>query len=79
MFRVKAVADLLDVSRSTVYRAIEAGELDVVKFGTGRGAFRIPGKALNVWLKSCAERGYADFVEGSQSPEAADDEPAEVA
>ncbi|WP_329054073.1 helix-turn-helix domain-containing protein [Amycolatopsis sp. NBC_01488] len=79
MFRVKAVAELLDVSRSTVYRAIEAGELDVLKVGAGRGAIRIPGTAVNVYLNTCAERGYADFVEGDQSPEAADDETAEVA
>ncbi|MEV7093757.1 helix-turn-helix domain-containing protein [Amycolatopsis sp. NPDC051045] len=73
MFRVKAVAELLDVSRSTVYRAIEAGELDVLKIGAGRGAIRIPGTAVNVYLDNCAERGYADFVEGDQSAADADD------
>ncbi|MEV6878644.1 helix-turn-helix domain-containing protein [Amycolatopsis sp. NPDC051128] len=79
VFRVKAVAELLDVSRSTVYRAIESGELDVLKIGTGKGAIRIPGYCVNTWISTCSERGYTDFVAGGQSPEAADDEPAEVA
>lgn len=79
IFRVKALAELLDVSRSTVYRAIASGELDALKIGAGKGAVRIPGNSVNVWLDTCAERGYADFVEGGQSPEAADNETAEVA
>ncbi|WP_328613272.1 helix-turn-helix domain-containing protein [Amycolatopsis sp. NBC_00355] len=79
IYRVKALAELLDVSRSTVYRAITSGELDALKIGTGKGAVRIPGHSVNVWLDACAERGYADFVEGGQSPESADDETAEVA
>jgi excisionase family DNA binding protein len=84
VFRVKALAELLDVSRSTVYRAIASGELDALKIGTGKGAVRIPGHRVNVWLDTCAERAYAAFVEGDESPEAADatestDETAEVA
>ncbi|MFB9690071.1 helix-turn-helix transcriptional regulator [Amycolatopsis plumensis] len=79
IFRVKALAELLDVSRSTVYRAIASGELDALKIGTGKGAVRVPGNSVNVWLDTCAERGYADFVENGLSPEAADDESAEVA
>ncbi|MEU4522925.1 helix-turn-helix domain-containing protein [Amycolatopsis sp. NPDC024027] len=79
VFRVRDLVNLLDVSPNTVYRAIKTGELDALKFGSGKGTLRVPGTAVNVWLGTCAERGYADFVQGDQSPEAADDVPAEVA
>nr|WP_091449764.1 helix-turn-helix domain-containing protein [Actinokineospora iranica] len=52
MFRVKAVADMLDVSVNTIYRAVETGELNALKIGK---ALRIPGAALNAYLSQCAE------------------------
>src|SRR3954465_8616963 len=43
MYRVKAVAEMGDVSVSTVYRAIESGMLDALRIGT---AVLVPGPAL---------------------------------
>ncbi len=50
LYRVRAVAQLVDVSLSTVYRAIESGELGVLRIGK---ALRVPGTALARWLDSC--------------------------
>ena len=50
LYRVRAVAELVDVSLSTVYRAIEHGELDVLRIGK---ALRVPGTALTQWLDAC--------------------------
>ncbi len=52
-YRVKAVAEIYDVSPSTIYRAIEAGHLDAYRIGTGKGAIRIPEWALGAFLESC--------------------------
>ena len=52
-YRVAQVAILLNVHRTTVYRAIEAGELKAVRFGRGRGGLRIHTASL------------ADFVAAS--------------
>jgi len=57
MYRVKAVADALDVSVATVYRAVESGQLDAYKLGTGKGTIRIPGEAVAVYLARCADAG----------------------
>ncbi|MEV5296727.1 helix-turn-helix domain-containing protein [Amycolatopsis methanolica] len=54
MYRVKAVAEALDVSVATIYRAIEAGKLNAFKIGTGKGALRIPGDAIPAYLDDCA-------------------------
>lgn len=54
MYRVSAVAEMLDISPSTVYRAIEAGALEALRIG---GAVRVPGAALTVWLERCAQAG----------------------
>ncbi|MCU1685761.1 MAG: hypothetical protein JWQ81_6500 [Amycolatopsis sp.] len=54
IFKVKTVADLLDVHRATIYRAIKTGDLGALKFGTSKGAFRIPGYAVNAYLEKCA-------------------------
>ncbi len=48
MLRVKAVAEMYDVSAATIYRAIEAGELVALKLGSGR-ALRIPETALRAY------------------------------
>lgn len=62
MYRVKAVAEALDVSANTIYRAIEAGKLDALKIGTGNGTLRVTGRAVNVYLNSCSEAAYESFV-----------------
>jgi excisionase family DNA binding protein len=58
MYRVKAVAEALDVSVATIYRAIEAGKLNAFKIGTGKGALRIPGEAVPAYLQECAHTAY---------------------
>lgn len=45
-FRVKAVAERFDVSPSTIYRAIETGELAAVKIG---GSLRVPAEAVHAF------------------------------
>ncbi len=47
MYRVSAVARLLDVSPSTVYRAIESGALAALRIGS---TVRVHGSALADWL-----------------------------
>ncbi|MGH3904421.1 MAG: helix-turn-helix transcriptional regulator [Pseudonocardiaceae bacterium] len=51
--RVKALAERLDVSVATIYRAIESGALQAVKVGTGKGALRIPAAAVDEYLQAC--------------------------
>lgn len=62
MYRVKAVADALDVSAATIYRAIESGKLDALKLGTGTGTLRIPGHAISTYLEDCAQAAYDTHV-----------------
>jgi excisionase family DNA binding protein len=54
LYRVKAIAELCEVSPNTIYRAIESGDLAAVKFGKGRGALRVSGQAINTWLDHLA-------------------------
>lgn len=58
MYRVRAVAEALDVSVATIYRAIEAGRLEALKLGTGKGTLRVPGRAANAYVKSCSEAAH---------------------
>lgn len=53
VYRVKAVAEMFDVSAATIYRAIEAGQLKALKLGTGRGTFRVPQAALEAFARTC--------------------------
>lgn len=50
LFRVKDVANVLDVHISTVYRLVDSGQLGSVRIGFGRGAIRIPAEALSAYL-----------------------------
>lgn len=59
MFRVKAVAGLLDVSRATIYRAIETGALRALKIGTGKGALRVPADAIQDYVTACQQAALA--------------------
>ncbi|GAB3671269.1 helix-turn-helix domain-containing protein [Saccharopolyspora tripterygii] len=67
MFRVKAVAEVLDVHISTVYRLIESNHLGSVRIGFGKGAIRIPAQALNEYLTSL---GMAPLPEHNVAEEA---------
>src|SRR6476469_8170148 len=73
VYRVKAVAEMFDVSVSAVYRAKEAGKLDVLKIGSGKGSIRITSDAVRAFKTECAEAGYRSYVLGDESAEAADD------
>ncbi|SDX91440.1 DNA binding domain-containing protein, excisionase family [Saccharopolyspora shandongensis] len=79
IYRVKAVAEMFDVSVNTIYRAIESGELDALKLGTGKGTLRIPGGALNAYVEKCSQAAYEAFVTGDESASADDQEIGEVA
>jgi excisionase family DNA binding protein len=62
LYRVKAVAEMFDVSVSTIYRAIESGELFALKIGGGKGAVRVPEWAIVAFEESCAARAEADLA-----------------
>ncbi|QRP48864.1 helix-turn-helix domain-containing protein [Amycolatopsis sp. FDAARGOS 1241] len=53
LYRVRAVADELDVSVATIYRAVESGVLRAIRLGTGKGAVRIWGHAIEDYLAAC--------------------------
>ncbi len=63
MLRVKAVAEMYDVSAATIYRAIEAGQLTALKLGIGR-ALRIPETALRAYeeARQVSARETADGI-----------------
>lgn len=78
MLRVKAVAEMFDVSISTIYRAIEAGQLDAYKIGSGKhGAIRIPEYAVRAFREVCADAAYQAYVLGGVPAESTSDEPVE--
>jgi excisionase family DNA binding protein len=62
LYRVKAVAELLDVSPATVYRAVESGRLGALRFGAGKGGLRIWGEALTAYLAACQVPSFAASV-----------------
>lgn len=74
MYRVKAVAEMFDVSESTIYRAIESGKLDALKVAgiNKRGSLRIPASAIAAFRESCAEAAHQAFVVDGESAESAD-------
>ena len=53
LYRVKAVAEALDVSPATIYRAVKSGALRAVRVGTSSGAVRISGQALSEYMVAC--------------------------
>ncbi len=64
-YRVKAVAEMFDVSVSAIYRAIAAGQLVALKVGSGQGPVLIPEDAVNAYrmaLTACQTGG--DVVSG---------------
>lgn len=58
LYRVRAVAELLDISVATIYRAVDTGALRAVRLGVGKGAVRIPGVAIEEYVAVC-ERAAA--------------------
>lgn len=64
MYRVKAVAEMFDVSVNTIYRAIESGKLEALKLGEGKGAVRVPGWSLNAYVDQCSQAAFEAFVTG---------------
>ena len=52
MLTVSQVANRLNVSRSTIYNAIESGLLPHHRIGLGRGAIRISEEQLESFLES---------------------------
>ena len=76
VYKVSAVAEALDLSRSTVYRAIESGELDALRIGK---SVRIPGTALAAWLDKCAQDAYEHHVLAGEPVADLDEQPAQDA
>ena len=60
IYRVRAVAETLDVSVATIYRAVESGALRAHRLGTGKGAVRIPGDALLDYIAACERAAMKD-------------------
>jgi excisionase family DNA binding protein len=58
LYRVKAVAEMFDVSVSTIYRAIEAGQLQALRIGSGKGAVRVPEAALGSFEAACVDAAH---------------------
>ena len=51
MFTVSDVAEKLKVSQSTIYNAIECGDLPHHRFGKGRGTIRVSEDQLRRFLE----------------------------
>jgi excisionase family DNA binding protein len=64
MYRVKDVAEHFEVSVSTIYRAIESGQLSALKLGTGLGTLRVPGLAVLAYAETCGPVAYEASVPG---------------
>jgi len=64
MYRVREVAGHFEVSVATIYRAIESGQLDAVKLGTGRGTLRVPGVGVLAYAAACAPAAPSAVAEG---------------
>lgn len=53
-YSVTEVADALNVSKSTIYKAVESGELAGMRFGgTRKGTIRIPHSAFVEYVAAC--------------------------
>ena len=80
MYRVKEVAEGLDVSVATIYRAIESGVLPgALKVGTGSGALRIPGVAVQAYMRACEQAARQAPVLPPETAEACAPAPASAA
>lgn len=52
-YKVRPIAEDLDVSVATIYRAVECGDLEAVRIGRGKGAIRVPGDAAAAYIDAC--------------------------
>lgn len=72
LIRVKALATELDVSKHTIYRAIEAGVLRALRVGRGRGTLRIPVDAAAEYRalmeRNAATKSNNDFLGALAEP-----------
>ena len=68
VYRVKAVAEMFDVSAATIYRAIETGQLSALKLGIGRGAIRVPQSAVDAFARSCVRGARHALPEAESTP-----------
>lgn len=71
MYRVKAVAEMFDVSVSMIYRAIEGGQLAALKIGSGKGSLRISAAAVREFHRACAAAAHQAYVVDGESASAA--------
>lgn len=67
LYRVRTVAEALDVSVATIYRAVESGALRAIRLGTGKGAVRIPGDAIKAYLAACEAAAAKTEIQGCSS------------
>jgi excisionase family DNA binding protein len=65
MYRVREVAEHFDVSVTTIYRAIESGQLDALKLGTGKGTLRVSGAAVAAYEQACTQAANDSLVTGA--------------
>ncbi len=65
MYRVKEVAGHFDVSVTTVYRAIESGQLGALKLGTAQGTLRVPGSAVLAYAEACGRAAAHEALEAA--------------
>lgn len=68
MYRVRDVAEHFEVSVSTIYRAVESGQLVALRLGAGLGAVRVLGSAVLAYAEACGQAvhaGQAPAVAGS--------------
>ena len=64
LYRVRDVAEHFDVSVTTIYRAIESGQLTALKLGTGTGTFRVTGAAVVAYAEACVRAAYESWFPG---------------
>lgn len=65
MYRVRDVAKHCDVSVTTIYRAIESGQLDALKLGSGKGTLRVTGAAVAAYAHACTQAANDSSVTGA--------------
>ncbi len=58
LLRVKAAADLADVSRTTAYDLVARGEWPHVRIGAGETGIRVVRADLLDWIERRKRRGY---------------------
>lgn len=46
---VREVAEIMRMSRSTVYKAIHSGDLEAEQYGTGKNSMRVSREAFEEW------------------------------